>query len=121
MPELREFRGTRLPASVISDVLYDDEVIELYVGRTQTVRVLMLPPSWANKVRDVYRHRQPIRMTRETLTAKKITRIVQHQVDADWKPLIYGVVTQSKRCASVVPGNAYWRGEVKARGEGGDE
>jgi len=115
---MKEFRGTRLPASVIDAALDQHEVIVLHVGRIRAVRVLMLPAlEWSDAVRAEYASNgHALKMSRETLSAAGITEIVQHQVDGKWNPYTYGELVDGDRVrAYLVPANRYWTAKVESQ------
>ena len=117
---MRKFRATRLPASVIDEAIDAREVIELYVSKVGAPSVLLLPASaWEDSVKAEYAATgTSIVMTREMLTAERITRIVQHQVDAKWNPLTYGALMAGLRVrAFLVPANAFWKNAVEGEKE----
>ncbi len=112
---MREIRATKLTATAVADVI-EGEVIILYAGRLG-LRVLMVPASdiWRQRISAEYGATGlPLHITKETLDASAITRIVARQVDEKWNPFTYGeFIHTDKVRAFILPDNLFWREKVR--------
>ena len=114
---MREIPVRRMPASTARQIVREGRPVLFYAGKPDARRrVLGLPATarWAPLVKDVYRDVEPIHLDHHTqLDDGVVTRIIVEQVDGEWLPLRYAILSMAgAEVFYIVPDNAYWRGQV---------
>ena len=118
---MRQISANSLSTQIVLDA--KDEVIELYAGNPPLIRALLLPlDEWADAIYAAYGDEEPHRTGLQGMSATYLGSLVADQVGEDGQQHRFSVLTVNGVDVDfVVPANAYWRAQVRARGEGRDE
>ena len=124
--ELRQFRAYTLNARDLAQAVANQEEFILTIGRSKVARLYVLPrDKWQGAIAEVYgldaeqeAHRTSTRTTRDELDEATMMRLLIEQVDKDWQPARFGILTlDGADAAYLVPANEYWRRRVNGEQE----
>ena len=128
---MKQFRPYGFTAADLARVGRDQEPVIIAVGRAQKGRLYILPiATWGGIVRGVYETNSTAwpRITTSTseggMSETALMDVLLNQVGEDGRiagGTVYVVTHDNEDAADAVPANAYWRAQVRARGEGRDE
>ena len=119
--ELKEYRTYSLGARELAEAVANQEPLLLTVGRSKVAKFYILPlDKYRPLIIETYGEdaekdakRVSTRTRRDELEEATLMAILMEQVDADWQPARFGVLTlDGADAAYLVPANEYWQGRV---------
>jgi len=108
---MKSVRARRVSADTLSSIAFSGEPTLFFAGKSDGVQVYaLLAREWRDRVESVYKGTAPLRLTRGELTESALLAIVTGQVDEQWQPKGYGLLTVDDTTDGLylVPANAYW-------------
>jgi len=121
MNELREFRAYELSARDLADLIANQETAILTIGRSKVARLFILPrDKWRDVIASIYgdcaekdAKRVSTRTTRGQLDERVMMSVLMNQVDAEWQPSRFGMLTlDGADAAYLVPANECWQAQI---------
>ena len=121
MSGLREFRAYELSAHDLADLIANQETAIITIGRSKVARLFILPlDRWRETIASVYAEyvggdieRVSTRTTRGQLDEHLMMNILMNQVDTEWRPYRFAILTLDGADASyLVPANECWQKQV---------
>jgi len=119
---MKELRAYELSAHGLAEAIANQEPLTITIGRSKVARLFVLPKQqWHEAIVQVYGNgaeneakRVSTRTTRDELDEATMMSLLMAQVDAEWKPKSFGMLTlDGADAAYLVPANEYWRERVE--------
>jgi len=129
MREMKELRAYELSARDLGEMVANQEVSIITIGRSRVARLFVLPlGTWRETIAGIYGEdaendvrRVSTRTTRDELDERTMMAILMNQVDENWQPHQFAILTQaSADAAYLVPANEYWQKQVESETENGN-
>jgi hypothetical protein len=113
---MQEYGARRLASRTLDEIVIAGEPCILWNGKAHASVIALPFKAWSDRIACVYGDRPPIAcVDRMGLTEEVVVNILTNQVDADWQPCAYGLLTTGSGTGALylVPANAHWLGEVR--------